>query len=302
MNYKPEELLAVVKGLSEQFTGKASTSVTYEKAQQLMGAVIYCIRAAEDREISTNEGTGKNDEPQKYGVANFDAMTAGDAYESGYNAVLEKTGRAKELYHEILSIFQSFRNQCLEDTIIKGMPEFFKWYDARFCPQDTVILMDYPVLALTEQSQGINAVYPYLKAILAEQLFLNRIENAYIRKVLEFYYPDYEKMIVNISYPIMKKILINMLLDIPIQRIELTKEEYGRLSRIIKENENAQLRSMLKTELKVLIFAQAETNIRGMSQECLNSAGVWEYFCGCIPNLVTELKNGVEYDSLENVI
>lgn len=44
MTYKMEELLPVVGKLAEKYTSFESTSVTYEKAEQLMGAVLYCIR------------------------------------------------------------------------------------------------------------------------------------------------------------------------------------------------------------------------------------------------------------------
>lgn len=43
MSNKIEAILPLVKELTEKYTGKASTSVTYEVAQQLMGAALYCI-------------------------------------------------------------------------------------------------------------------------------------------------------------------------------------------------------------------------------------------------------------------
>ena len=49
--------------------------------------------------------------------------------------VLEKTARAKKVYDQIIANFRSFGNRCYEDTVIKGMPEFFVHYDARFRPR-----------------------------------------------------------------------------------------------------------------------------------------------------------------------
>lgn len=42
-NYTAEELAPVTLKLIKKYTGDHSSSVTYEKAEQLMGAVIYCI-------------------------------------------------------------------------------------------------------------------------------------------------------------------------------------------------------------------------------------------------------------------
>ena len=41
---KMEELVSIVGELAGKYTGYESTSITYEKAEQLMGAVLYCIR------------------------------------------------------------------------------------------------------------------------------------------------------------------------------------------------------------------------------------------------------------------
>ena len=45
--YDMNELLPVVAMLTKRYTGIESSSVSYEKANQLMGAVIYCIQEME---------------------------------------------------------------------------------------------------------------------------------------------------------------------------------------------------------------------------------------------------------------
>ena len=43
MDYKMEELLPIVSELAQKYTGYESTSVTYEKAQMLMGDSLLYI-------------------------------------------------------------------------------------------------------------------------------------------------------------------------------------------------------------------------------------------------------------------
>ena len=43
MHNEMEELLPVVAKLAERYTSKESSSVSYKTAEQLMGAVVYCI-------------------------------------------------------------------------------------------------------------------------------------------------------------------------------------------------------------------------------------------------------------------
>ena len=47
MEYTMEELVPIVRKLAEKHHGYESTSMTYEKAEQLMEAVLYCIRETE---------------------------------------------------------------------------------------------------------------------------------------------------------------------------------------------------------------------------------------------------------------
>ena len=47
MDYEMEELVPIVAELAEKFTSKGSTSIPYERAQQLMEAVLYCIHEGE---------------------------------------------------------------------------------------------------------------------------------------------------------------------------------------------------------------------------------------------------------------
>ena len=79
MDYTMEELLPVVGKLTEKYTSLSSTSVTYETAQQLMGAVLYCLREAEYEAVKT----GKNS------VATASDMDLWRFYQQGYEAVLD---------------------------------------------------------------------------------------------------------------------------------------------------------------------------------------------------------------------
>ena len=47
MDIAMEELVPIVGKLAEQYTAYEHTSMPYEKAEQLMQAVLYCIHEAE---------------------------------------------------------------------------------------------------------------------------------------------------------------------------------------------------------------------------------------------------------------
>lgn len=214
MKYKMEELIPIVAKLSEKYTGFESSSITYEKARQLMGAVIYCIREANKYDIEISDLP--NDEPEKTQNENNKntgniqnqnsneimkrekATSAQKTYEIGYENVIKKVKASIVVYHHMLTYFDDYGNRCLADTVLKGIPEFFKWYDVKFNPQDTILTLDYPVIIDMSRYEGVDAIYIYLKCIEKEQMYLKQFDRTEILKMLEGYDPEYKDMIDNV--------------------------------------------------------------------------------------------------------
>lgn len=187
MNYL-DEIMPIVAKLTERYTAGDSTSVTYEKAEQLMGAVLYCIREAEYAEENRRESE----------IACLQGMSAQRAYETGLACVEKKVKAALALYNDMQTQFDSYGNRCLYDTFVKGIPEFFKWYDMRFAPQDTILTLDYPVLKDLSAYTGIDRIYEYLLCIQKEQEFLRTFPRNDVIDALARYNPVYEDMIDNV--------------------------------------------------------------------------------------------------------
>lgn len=216
--YQPEELIPIVSKLAGKLTGGESTSITYEKAQQLMEAVLYCInewereqegnaQLASQRSVSqmcgaqkpceqTGEKEGQSAECQI--VNTGQKLPAEEAYELGLACVTKKVKLSLALYNKIMEKFDSYGNHCLNDTMVKGFPEFFKRYDAKFEPQNTILTLDYPVLEDLRSYTGVDAIWEYLCCIRAEQRYLGRLPRDFVIDSLRSYCADYEDMIENL--------------------------------------------------------------------------------------------------------
>lgn len=196
LNYQMEELVSIVSKLAHKLTGGESSSITYEKAQQLMEAVLYCIREWEgqqEEEVSAKcQGNG---ELQVVGQAHIPAE---QAYELGLACVTKKVKLSLALYNKIMETFDSYGNHCLHDTMVKGMPEFFKRYDVKFAPQNTILTLDYPVTEDLRKYTGVDAIWEYLCCIRAEQRYLGQLPKSFVVESLKSYCEDYEDMIENL--------------------------------------------------------------------------------------------------------
>ncbi|PKM95957.1 MAG: hypothetical protein CVU84_03925 [Firmicutes bacterium HGW-Firmicutes-1] len=278
------ELLPLMKDLSEKYTSKSSTSIPYETAQQLMEAILYCI--AENECYSENSEKGQNI------IANQNAtVSAREAYDRGYKLVVQKIVTSQNLYNEMIVGFNDFSNRAYYDAVTKQIPMFFRWYDARFCPQNNIVEFDYPLLIQMQKHQGIDAIYEYVKCIKYEQQFIQQFQEKYVKEILELSYEGYEELFINLCSPLLKKVLGNMLLDLPLQKTKLEVADYKKMSIIVKENSEDILLEKLYELLKLLI-----DNVYQGNMEMLY------YLQNGIPDIVTELVNGAENNCLEHII
>ena len=200
MIYEMEELVPIAAGLADQYTSKESTSISYERANHLMEAVLYCIdQGSEGRQLTGGRG-----------------LTAKMAYEYGYELVIQKVKRTQELYHEMIMEFCAFGNENYRETVEKAIPGFFRYYDAKFAPRETIITMDYPTICPITDETGINAVAKYVEYIFYEQKFLRALPQEYVCDILFRFQPDYGKQFYNICQIIIRHILGHMLIGEPL--------------------------------------------------------------------------------------
>lgn len=211
MEYHIERLLPIVAELSVRYTSGESCSVSYEAAQALMEAVIYCIRECV---TDTEHGISAGRMPHER-----------ELYDRGAHLVIQKTLQAKEIYESILPCFHDYGCANYRDTILKGMPEFFVRYDPVFFPGNHLLTLDYPLLnktacldgsacqdPLPQQNgprplsplRGIDLIFKYLKSIAMEVHFLNRFHPDTICRLMERVSPDYRELYLdNLCEPVL---------------------------------------------------------------------------------------------------
>ena len=110
MDYNMEELLPIVSELAQKYAGSESTSITYEKAQTLMEAVLYCLD--EYSRSCANSLVDNN-------------VSVKEQYHIGANLILEKVNGIKEIFNAVSCQFDDFGVKCLYDTVQKGIPQFY---------------------------------------------------------------------------------------------------------------------------------------------------------------------------------
>lgn len=248
MNYEIEELVPIVAKLAESCTSKESTSITYDRAQKLMGAVLYSIREGEKAAQFSLVPKGELSPERMYAV--------------GAKCVEEKTKETLHLYNEIMTHFSSYENQCLNDTVVKELPEFFKWYDCKYEPQNTILTLDYPVLIDIPEHTGIDKICDFVLCIQLEQKFLNKFSPEYVIETLSKYDSQYKIMIENICEIVLMNVIYHIAVGKKISILNFEPEEYLEIQELIQRETLSDLHEKLKNAIKVLIRDYYENDVQ----------------------------------------
>lgn len=269
MRYEMEELVPIVGKLAEKYTSHESTSVTYEKAEQFMGAVLYCI-----------------DETVRYGhdsVISTKRLPAQRAYEIGLAYVEEKAKKALKLYNEVLPEFSHYGNRCLYDTFVNGLPEFFKWYDIQFEPQNTILTLDYPVLKDISPYTGIDKIYEFIRCINLEQKFMRSFPENYVISILSKYNSQYKEAAENLCEVVFMSVIGHILARKPIAEPQLEEADYLCIQEVFMQTNLNDINKQLGSATEILVEKYYD-----------NSGELLEYLSASINDITIRLKNAAE--------
>ena len=273
ISYEAEDLVPIVAELAKRYTSGESSSITYEAAGQLMEAVLYCIREFEKGEA--------------FSLTTGEKLPAGKCYERGLELVEKKVQDALKLYNRMMLYFSSYGNRCLQDTVGKGMTEFFKWYDYRLNPQDTLLTLDYPILMDLSADTGIDRIYGYLLCISLEQKFLRKFPRDFVREALAEYDSRYQWMIDNLCEVVLFTVIRYIVLDKNLTEPDFSPEELSRLQKIFREKSLEELREKLKEAVDDLVddYFEEDENLK-------------TYLYAAIQNISVRMK-GMEDDTMK---
>ena len=275
MNYEPKELLPIVAELAEKYVGCDSTSISYETAQMLMEGVIYCL---EEGRLYSKMGLRDN------------KISVREQYNIGKKLVKDKAVKSNEIFNEMSEYFDDYGVECLYSTVQRGIPEFFKWYDVKFCPQNTILTLDYPILKNIQDLSGVDAIYEYIRAIRIEQLFLRKMERNYVITVLKCAIPKYKDMIENICEMVLLNMIGHIILKKPFQKFGFTDEDFKVLKKIFKDRNITEIEKLLEVALSEMVEQIYDGNWEML-----------EYFANGIENMAVRIESVAKVNHLERI-
>lgn len=284
--YGMEELLPVLAVLTRKFTSGESSSVSYERARHLMEGIRYTIY------IYEREGN----------LVGGRKPDASEAWRIGQELLARMVQETQEKYRLVCEHFQAYGNRNLQDTFVMALPGFFRLYDRKFAPQETIITMDYPVLSKTSGVTGILAIDQYLDAIAAEQNFLQRFPEEYVKGILMRFQKDYQSQFFNLGRIVLRHLWGCMLIEKRLGETSV-EEDYIALRELVEQNTEEELRQQLLFLIRSLDrkSEKAEEKLEEKAEPD-TWKHTWTYLSCDVGDFVTELKMGAANGCLERIV
>lgn len=276
MGYEMEELLPLVSELAQTYSGYESTSITYEKAQTLMGAVLYCLEEYESGQENGLVSTG---------------ISIREQYEIGAGLVYEKAQNIQRIFNELSLYFEDYGVTCLYDTVQKGIPQFLKWYDVKYNPQDTILTLDYPLLTDCGSSSGADAVYQYILAVQTEQQFLRVVDKGYVQSVLKSYNPQYKYMAENICEIVLANTIGHAAMKKPLCETGFQREDYLQLTKLFEGKTVREIEGFIKLTIREMVKGLFGNHMDNIS----------EYLCYGAGNIAVRIETASRYGELHKI-
>ena len=284
--YEMEELLPLLAALTRKFTSGESSSVSYERARHLMEGILYTLR------IYEKEGS----------LVGGRKPDASEAWRIGQELLARRVQETQEKYRLVCENFQAYGNRNLQDTFVMALPGFFRLYDRKFAPQETIITMDYPVLSYASGLTGILAIDRYLDAIGAEQHFLRSFPEEYVKDILTHFQKDYRSQFFNLGRIVLRHLLGCMLIGKRLGETT-TESDYTVLRELAEQNTEEKLRQQLLFLIRSLDRKSEKAEERPEEKA---EPDTWKHtlaYLSCdVGDFVTDLKMGAANGCLERIV
>lgn len=197
-----------------RYTSGDSTSVTIERAQQLLQSICYCIsvylKSAEDVDLQLK---ALNEE------------TIESMFNKGQNLIKACLKKSKGLLEDLQKNALSVDNYAYKDTIFKGIPDFFYRYDYRYETAETSGSIDYPLSKDDMDLSGIEYIAEYLEHITMENDFCNKFSHESIESLLMGYGEAYKEDLINIYELVLTNALGAMVLSKDLADLNITEAD-----------------------------------------------------------------------------
>ncbi len=278
-----QDILLILKELIQKYTEGKSSSVKVETAESIQASILYtidcsltiCSSPAESLEIIQQK---KMNEIYKHGIK-----------------IIEKNiVDSEKLYNEIKNHRLNIPLEVYNLTIDQALPDFFTKYDLKYRADNTMTMIDYPLVFDDMKVQGVSYIKNYLDTFLLETTFCNFFDINDIKNLLVkygyLYDIEYKESLINVFELVLNNSIFSSLLNNNVSSLEISISKYNMLVELFKETPPEEISILIKNSIKKII-----QNLD------IQNKKLTLYMKNYIPVFMSRLLNTIENNCLYNL-
>ncbi|WP_024833592.1 DUF6179 domain-containing protein [Ruminiclostridium josui] len=272
-------LLGLLSRQIEKYTLGESSSVTEEKAENLLKSICFSISVALKQQgniISASE------------LLKHERVE--ELFNKGNELIRQYFEDSKRLWFEIKTDGFRTGNIAYNSTINEGLKEFFNFYDYKFSAHETNGSIDYPLSYDEMDLKGIEYIHEYLTHLTMENAFCLHYDSHSIECLLRGYSKYFREDLLNIFELILTNLLGRSMLGYTLDRLDISEEDRAwLLVQLNKVDDTVLVQKMERAFYEVLSFMKVE------------SQATIDYFKLTLKNIISRVKHNINLRKLEKV-
>lgn len=221
--------------------------LTMDQAERLLASICYQISYGLKKEPSMN------DQIKKLKETEISAL-----YQEGHEWLRIEFETEKKTYEKLKRQRLTIDNQAYEDTLVKGLGEFFDTYDMVGKAHELPGYFDYPLCAKVQEVGGLSYVKEYLEYLVQEEKFCQLFQEGTLQALLNGYSTQSRQLAVNLYEMVISNVLGCLLLNKSwneIMDLNVKEEERNQLEQLVLENGSMELERLAYDKVnKFLIY------------------------------------------------
>jgi hypothetical protein len=268
--------------LSEQvnkFNSNDSSSIRVENAQALLQSISFTISL-------TLKEAGNADEALNLLLTE----KIEDLFKKGITLIKTYFEKAKIVLDEIQKNRFNINNLAYRDTVFKGIPQFFLYYDWKFAACDAPGSIDYPLVYDRMDLNGIEYISEYLYHLCLENKFCGRYSSFEIECLMRGHTKYYKEDLINVYELVLQNLIGRSLLNYDLDSLDITEEDRDLLKQLLQPLTGEQLRIKINSEFDKIIsdFDMFDSNDVG-------------YLKAALKNIIDYIKRNLQLDKLNKI-
>lgn len=257
------QLFNLLREVTLKYTSGDSSSVTVERANQLLANISYKIGLCLKGQRGVEEA-----------VFLLKECPAAILYQKGEGIAKRRVVLARRLLDKTREIQMTTKNIAYHDTLGEGLQEFFYYYDYRFEANMSPGMVDYPLNMKHPELSGIEFVHEYLQGFYMENQFCMNFDTKVQENIFRGYDKGYDELLINLFEHTLANALGCTLCHKPPQVLDIWGEDYECITNRLRGLGLKQIKALLGEQLDFLFEALEIRNSKMKEHAILYLEGI----------------------------